>query len=152
MFNKKFLILSVVIFVSLFSGYLVCQNSQTVPFGRVEIQTDIDTYTPLMSSTVGIGLTPYAQKDFGNVKFYWRTNYGHFVSWGLSDFKVSLLGAETVNIGEKIYWSYDPALMDKEKPPVQITLSVEDAESGEVLAQTEFEIIWKDLHIAEVKK
>ncbi len=138
--------------MSLLSGYLVCQNSQTVSFEKVEIQTDIDTYTPLMSSTVGIGLTPYAQKDFGNVKFHWRTNYGHFVSWGLSDLKVNLLGAETVNTGEKIYWSYDPALMDKEKPSVQITLSVEDAESGTVLAQTELEIIWKDSYIAEIKK
>ena len=40
MLNKKLLILIVVIFASLLGGYLICQNSQTVPLGLVEIQTE----------------------------------------------------------------------------------------------------------------
>ena len=153
MLSKKFLIVSVVIFVGLLGGYLIYQNSQTVSLGLVEIQTDIDTYTPLMSSAVGIGLTPYIpEENFNDLKFRWSANYGHFVSWGISDFKVSLLGAETVNTGEKIYWSYSPSEMDKEKPPIQITLSVEDARFGTVLARSELEMTWKNLHTVEVKK
>ncbi|MDY6912271.1 MAG: hypothetical protein SVM79_07955, partial [Chloroflexota bacterium] len=78
--------------------------------------------------------------------------YGHFVAWDSPDFKVSLLGKEVINNGEKIYWSYDPDELDVEEPSVEISLSVEDAQSGQVLAGTSLEIGWEDQGIAIIRK
>ncbi|MBA7634171.1 hypothetical protein ES703_41750 [subsurface metagenome] len=95
MFNKKILILSVVVLVFSSGGYLIYQNFQeTIPketFSEtkldeeVKIQADRDTYAPELSSIVGIGLTPIYTLDrhLETVKFHWHTNYGHFVSWEL---------------------------------------------------------------------
>lgn len=86
------------------------------------------------------------------VKYRWHTNYGHFVSWGYPDFKVNKLGPEVINNGEKIYWSYDANEMGIEKPSVQISLRVEDVQSGKLLAESSIEIGWEDKDIAKVKK
>jgi len=122
--------------------------------GQVKIQTDIDTYSPFMSSTVGIGLTPIYTlgRPLETVKFHWHTNYGHFISWGSSDFKVYELEPNIINSGEKIYWSYDANEMGVEKPPIQISLGIEDAQSGQLLAESILEIDWEDKYIAKVKK
>ena len=164
MLNKKILILSVVVLVFLSVGYLIYQNFQeTIPketFSEskldeeVKIQADRDTYTPELSSTVGIGLTPIYTLDrhLETVKFHWHTNYGHFVSWKLPDYKVNLLGTEVINNGEKIYWSYTSNEMDLKKPFVQISLRIEDAQSGQLLTESSLKIYWEDGDIAKVKK
>ncbi len=119
---------------------------------EVTIQTDIDAYIPLMSSTVGIGLVPVY--ELGGppeaVQFHWRTDYGHFVAWGSPDFKVNLLGTEIINNGERIYWSYDPDEMGAEKPTVEISLQIEDAQSRKVLAEARLKIGWEGKDTARV--
>jgi len=42
--------------------------------------------------------------------------------------------------------------MGEKKPSVQISLTIEDALSGEPLIETCLEIGWEDQHIAKVKK
>ena len=121
---------------------------------KLEIETDRDNYTPLLSSTVGIGLTPvYTDQEASDGRnFHWQTNYGHFVSWGLKDQRVQILGSNVTNRGEKIYWSYDPKVMGKEKPPVLIFLSVEDEVTKKVICDSSLELYWEDLDLAKVKK
>jgi len=118
----------------------------------VTIQIDRDVYTPLMSSTVGIGLTPVntLQRPPEPIQFHWHTDYGYFVAWNSPDFKVKLLGTEVINNGEKIYWSYDPDGMGAEKPSVEISLQIEDAQSGKVLAGASLNIEWEDQDTAKV--
>lgn len=120
----------------------------------MKIQADRDTYTPTQSSTVGIGLTPIYTlgRHPDTIRFHWYTDYGYFVNWESPDFKVNLLGAEVVNNGEKIFWSYDPDEMDNEKPPFNISLKIEDAESGQLLTESILEIDWIDQNVAKVKK
>jgi hypothetical protein len=150
--NKKILILSFVGVLCIGSGYILHQHFQETSPEKVKIQTDRDSYTPIMSSTVGIGLVPIyiSERDPETVKFHWRTNYGHFVSWGPPGYKVIVLGIDVINNGEKIYWSYNE--MSEKKPSVYISLTVEDAISGEPLAESTLEIDWEDQHIAKVKK
>ncbi|RLF94233.1 hypothetical protein DRN50_05840, partial [Thermococci archaeon] len=106
--NKKILILSLVGILCIASGYIIYQHIQETSYEKVKIQTDRDSYTPIMSSTVGIGLVPIyiSERDPETVKFHWRTNYGHFVSWESQEYKVIMLGIDVINNGEKIYWSY----------------------------------------------
>lgn len=150
--NKKILILSLVGILCIASGYVIYQNFQETSYEKVKIQTDRDSYTPIMSSTVGIGLVPIyiSERDPETVKFHWRTNYGHFVSWESQEYKVIMLGIDVINNGEKIYWSYSE--MSEKKPSVHISLTVEDAISGQPLVESTLEIEWEDKDIAKVKK
>ena len=122
--------------------------------GQVKIQADRDTYILTMSSTVGIDLTPIytSARHPETIRFRWHTNYGHFVSWGSHDFKVNELGSEVINSGEKIYWSYDASEWNVEKPSVQISLKLEDVQSGQLLTESSIEIDWEDRNTAKVKK
>ena len=162
-FNKKNLIpgFAILVLLLLSGGYLIYQNlgsentsSEGILIGEVKIQTDIDTYTPTQSSTVGIGLTPIYTlgRHPDTIKFHWHTDYGYFVNWESPDFQVNLLGAEVTNNGEKIFWSYDPNEMDIEKPPVKISLKIEDVESGQLLTESILEIDWVDQNVAKIKK
>lgn len=93
-------------------------GTQTLAIG-----TDIQKYSPLMSSTVGIGLTAagYQQIAGKPQKFRWQTDHGCFLHWSPPDYTVKNLGRATTNAGEKVYWSYDPG----EKPvPAQVTVSL----------------------------
>ena len=150
--NKKNLIIGLVGILCIASGYVIYQNFQETSYEKVKIQTDRDSYTPIMSSTVGIGLVPIyiSERDPETVKFHWRTNYGHFVSWESQEYKVIMLGIDVINNGEKIYWSYSE--MSEKKPSVHISLTVEDAISGEPLVESTLEIEWEDQDIAKVKK
>ena len=150
--NKKNLIIGLVGILCIASGYIIYQNFQETSYEKVKIQTDRDSYTPIMSSTVGIGLVPIyiSERDPETVKFHWRTNYGHFVSWESQEYKVIMLGIDVINNGEKIYWSYSE--MSEKKPSVHISLTVEDAISGEPLVESTLEIEWGDKDIAKVKK
>lgn len=120
--------------------------------GDVTIETDRDTYTPIMSSTVGIGLTPVSTlaRPPQTVQYHWRTDFGHFATWDPPEFRVNLLGTEVITNGEKIYWSYNPDEMGAEKPSVHISLHIEDAQSGQVLTGTNLEIGWDDQDTARV--
>ena len=130
---------------------LAIQGDDVLP-EEVTIQTDRDAYIPIMSSTVGIGLIPVYELDRPpeTVQLQWSTDYGYFVAWNSPDFKVNLLGTEVINNGDKIYWSYDPGEMGITKPTVGISVQVEDAQSGQVLAEATLEIGWEDKDTARV--
>jgi len=116
------------------------------------IMVDRTNYTPLMSSTVGIGMTPDYPSTIDNntVSFRWHTDYGYFLSWSAPDFKVRNNGMDVTTTDQKVYWSYDPADMDKEKPQVRITLTMIDKASGRTLNTTGIGIGWENRHIAHV--
>lgn len=130
---------------------LATQGDDVLP-GEATIQTDIDVYIPIMSSAVGIGLIPVytLERPPEAVQLRWRTDYGYFVAWDSPDFKVNLLGTEVINDGQKIYWSYDPDEMGINKPTVEISLQIKDAQSGQVLAEASLRIGWQGKDTARV--
>jgi hypothetical protein len=122
------------------------------PSEVVSIQTDRQIYSPIMSSTVGIGLTPRLQPAAaeGQVLFHWRASYGLFLSWSAPDYKVRGLGPETSNRGGRIYWSYAPDELGRDKPAVIISVTAQDARTGSALSSAQLRLHWKDAGTAEV--
>jgi hypothetical protein len=109
---------------------------------RVFIDPDILMYQPSMSSVPGIGLTPNLTGPPypGVLRYHWKTDYGHFISWNPPDFVVKDLGAD-VSLGrEKVYWTYNPAGPMIDRPPALIVLMVEDAGSGALQTGAALEI------------
>jgi len=111
----------------------------------LSIQPDISRYTVLMSSTVGIGLTPQIDGTLppDYMMYVWKTDYGHFVGWSAPDYTVRELGNISASgNGTKVYWTYPGENESGQRPPVHITLDLLDRATGATLGHAEKVIGW----------
>ena len=98
----------------------------TVPAPSVRLEATPQRYSPMMSSTPGIGLTPnvtgFAAAD---ATFEWNATFGRFLMWDAPDYKVHEIGNPVATDGRTIYWTFTekPA---STKDPVVITVTARD--------------------------
>lgn len=109
----------------------------------IPIRASPEKYSPYMSSTVGIGLTPVYNGTTA-VVYSWNASYGYFISWNAPDWTVNRQNATVETTNQTIYWSYSPEDMGKEKPPVTIRLVIKTPPRVHGGNGT---IAWKDIHI-----
>ena len=109
----------------------------------VRINASPSTYSPLMSSTPGIRLTPDVSGfNPAEAEFAWNASYGHFLSWGAPDYTIRNLAQPVVNHGETIYWSFtDP--VSPARDPVTISVTARDVSSGRVVGSSELHLVWE---------
>ena len=123
---------------------------QTAQKVSVRLETSPQRYSPMMSSTPGIGLTPNvtgfvaADASFeGNaINFEWSATSGTFLTWDAPDYKVHQIGNPVANSGGKVYWTFTekPA---SAKDPVVITVTARDmTRRGAVLASSTVTLSW----------
>ena len=99
-------------------------------------------YTPLLSSTVGVGIDVTATGfDPSTSLVSWNATYGKFLSWDPANFTVNDLGNPVTNNGERLYWSFS------EKPlsplePVIITVTAKDPVTARVLGSSRLILEW----------
>ena len=129
------------------TSHILPQNVTASPTGTVSvaIHPDITRYTVLMSSTVGIGLTPQINGTLppASTMYVWKTNYGHFVGWSAPDYTVRELGNTSASgNGTKIYWTYIGENESDGRPPVHVTLDIIDRATGDTLGHGEQTIGW----------
>ncbi|GBF33625.1 hypothetical protein DCCM_2731 [Desulfocucumis palustris] len=127
---KKLIILSFFLLMS------ACLSSGCeAPEYEIKIKTDITKYTPLMSSAIGIGMTPQFETNQKNIKvqYHWTTTNGRFLLFG------DKWDKEIVNSGEKVIWS-PLGEVSTEPDSIIVTLKVEDIKTGKMLAQKELTI------------
>lgn len=111
----------------------------------VAISASLHFYSPMMSSTVGIPLTPrYSGSPSGSLQYHWTTDYGTFVRWDPPDYTVIDLGRDTITTNGTVYWQYIPELHGKEPDVVRIRLSVEDAGTGRAYGSAKTILTWSD--------
>jgi hypothetical protein len=111
--------------------------------GSVRIDASPQMYSPLMSSTIGIGLTPNVSGlNTTDTQFEWNATYGQFLDWSAPNFTVNRLSQPVVNNGEKIFWSFteEPA---SPLVPVIIAVTARDGKSQKVLASSRMTLGWK---------
>jgi len=91
---------------------LKIENDKTIE-GILFIDSDLDFYSPYMSSVPGLPLKGRFESDniVQNVRYHWITEYGSFLSWA-DNGVISELGSDFCNSGEKIYWSPEPFVQD----------------------------------------
>jgi hypothetical protein len=113
-------------------------------FGSVRINASPQMYSPVMSSTVGIGLTPDVSGfKTADTLFEWNATYGQFLDWSAPNYTVSRLSQPVVNHGEKIFWSFTEAPASPQIPVI-ITVTVRDIQSQKVLAGSLLTLGWKN--------
>jgi hypothetical protein len=114
--------------------------------GGLTIQATPENYSPFMSSTVGIRLTPHYDTTAA-VIYNWTTSYGFFLTWNATDGKVTQYNQSVLTTDPSIYWSYSPEEMGKEKPPVTIRLVLQMERLIHGGGGGRGTIDWKDIHI-----
>jgi hypothetical protein len=100
-------------------------------------------YSPLMSSTPGIQLTPIISGfNRGDAEFTWNTSYGQFLSWDSPEYTIKNLPRPVTNHGETIYWSFiDPPASTRD--PVIISVTARNVTSGHVYGNSELSLGWE---------
>jgi hypothetical protein len=120
--------------------------------GSLTIDASPQVYSPIMSSTVGIGLTPnISGLKTAGVEYEWSATYGHFLDWSAPNYTVSTLPEPLVNHGERIYWSFIDA---PESPPAPVVITVTEREitSKKLLASSRLTLGWKNNMTVVVEK
>lgn len=119
----------------------VSSNPENNKKVEASINSDINSYSPIMSSTPGIPLNvklkPSANKD--NIKFHWVTEQGTFLNWQQNNGKVDILGSDVKSNEQKIYWSINPNEKIN-KSPFKIYLKIEENDSSKILYETSIEL------------
>jgi len=118
----------------------------------VRIEAGPQMYTPLMSSTPGVGLTPNVT-GFNPVdaEFTWNASYGQFLDWGPPNYTISMLSQPVVNHGEKVYWSFTDVPAST-RDPVIISVTARDLPSGRILGSSRLTLGWKGNFTVTVQK
>jgi hypothetical protein len=109
----------------------------------ITIKASPQRYSPIMSSTPGVGLEPVITGfSAANASFAWNTTYGQFLSWNSPDFTVNQLGDSASNHGEKLYWSFT-GRPSSTATPVTITVTATDTASGRLLGRSTVTLAWE---------
>jgi len=120
--------------------------------GALTIDASPQVYSPLMSSTVGIGLTPNVSGLKTNgAEYEWTATYGRFLDWSAPNYTVNTLSEPVVNHGEKIYWSFTQA-PDSPQGPVIITVTERNITSKKPIGSSRLTLGWKDNMTVVVEK
>jgi hypothetical protein len=118
----------------------------------VRIDAAPQMYTPLMSSTPGMGLTPNVSGfNPGDAEFTWNASYGHFLDWSPLNYTVSGLSQPVINHGEKVYWSFTDVPAST-RDPVIISVTARDLPSGQVLGSSRLTLGWEGNFTVTVQK
>ncbi len=99
-------------------------------------------YSPMMSSTPGVGISVDANGfDAARSLFEWKATHGNFLFWAPVNYTVNEVGNPVTNHGEKLYWSFT------KKPastlePVVITVTATDAATGRMMGSSNVVLVW----------
>ena len=99
-------------------------------------------YSPIMSSTPGIGISVDANGfEAARSQFVWSATHGNFFTWGPVNYTVNEVGNPVTNHGEKLYWSFT------QKPvsilePVVITVTATDSVTGRMMGSSNVVLRW----------
>jgi len=109
----------------------------------VRLEASPQMYTPLMSSTPGIGLTPNVSGfNPADAEFSWNASYGEFLDWSPSNYTIIWLSQPVVNYGEKVYWSFTD-IPASTRDPVIISVTVRDLPSGRIQGSSRMTLGWE---------
>ena len=118
----------------------------------VRIEAAPQVYTPLMSSTPGIGLTPNVTGfNMADAEFTWNASYGQFLDWSPLNYTISRLSQPVVNHGEKVFWSFTDVPAST-RDPVIISVTARDLPSGRILGSSYLTLGWEGNFTVTVRK
>lgn len=157
-FKKYILITLISVFICLLSGCgdknkQTSTNADVNKMIEVTINSEINEYSPLMSSVPGIPLNVKFKESISeeNMKFHWITEQGTFLNWQQDNGKISVLGKDIKINDKKIYWSID--LKEKiNESSFKIYLKIENNDASKVIYETSIEVLQNKEGTFSIKK
>ncbi len=123
----------------------------------VKLEASPQRYSPMMSSTPGIKLTPTvtgfvaadttfkgnaSDFEWSAINFEWNATYGRFLMWDAPEYKVHEIGNPVATDGRTIYWTFTDKPVST-KDPVTITVTARDmTRRGAVLGSSAVTLNW----------
>jgi hypothetical protein len=104
---------------------------------EVAINSEINKYSPLMSSTPGMPLVAETKEE--DIKYHWITEQGTFLNWERDSGKINILGKDIKSNEQRIYWSVDPNEEIKISA-FRIYLKIESNNTSKIIYETSIEI------------
>jgi hypothetical protein len=104
---------------------------------EVTINSEINKYSPLMSSTPGMPLVAETKEE--DIKYHWIAEQGTFLSWDRDSGKINIFGKDIKSNEQRIYWSVDPNEEIKISP-FRIYLKIENNDTSKIIYETSIEI------------
>ena len=115
----------------------------TVPAPSVRLEATPQRYSPMMSSTPGIGLTPNVTGfTAADASFEWNATSGTFLTWDAPDYKVHEIGNPVANSGGKVYWTFTEKAASTKDPVVITVTAREMTRRGAVLGSSTVTLSW----------
>lgn len=109
----------------------------------VMIEAAPQVYSPFMSSTPGIAITPnvtgFNRED---AQYQLHATYGQFLDWDRSTYLINQQGSSAVSDGKKVYWSF-LEFPESTPPPVIVTMTAKDKQTGRVLGTSRMTLTWE---------
>lgn len=108
----------------------------------LSVNASPNRYSPIMSSTPGVKLTPVVSGySAGNATFTWTATMGQFISWDSPDYTIQVLGNPATTMDETVYWTFisRPASI---KNPVIITVIATDPVTSSPLGNAQVTLNW----------
>jgi len=136
---------------------IVAPGDQAAQETSITLEASPQRYSPMMSSTPGIGLTPHVTGfvaadtnvegnttdfEWNAINFEWNATFGRFLRWDAPDYKVHDIGNPVATDNRTIYWTFTgkPA---STREPVIITVTARDmTRQGAVLATSTLTLNW----------
>jgi hypothetical protein len=119
------------------------QAGQGEAAASIRIDAAPQRYSPVMSSTPGIGLVPNVTGfSPGDAWFEWNASYGRFLDWKAPDYRIGEHGQTIVTDGNNIYWSFI-AFPEAPQEPVRISVAAKDKKTGRVLCSSALTLGWE---------
>lgn len=149
--------LVVVLFLFIIAGLciypsMIPPNIPPVNPSNVIIQSTPSYYSPLSSPEKGIFLstTNTSWPKYNICTYHWNANYGYFIAVKKTTDAITILGNETDGY-TSIYWTFSALDVEKEKPPVIISLDILDPSNYSVITRSTINISWFNNEIAKTQ-
>lgn len=129
----------------------------TIAATVITLEASPQRYSPIMSSTPGVALTPIitgfvpaettiasGASDFAwdSIQVEWDATFGEFVAWEAPDYKVYRLGNPAATGEKTVYWTFTEAPASTGEP-VTITVTARDmTRQGAVLGISTVTLDW----------
>lgn len=124
---------------------------------NVSITVDQYYYSPTISKTNGIGITPtnLTRAEILPVKKRWTTTYGYILVERPPSQKIVIEGQDTIPENDllspktnTVYWTFDSNDIGKDKPVTKIRLQLLDPITSKPVTNTTFRIEWETRDVA----
>ena len=109
----------------------------------IKLSASPQRYSPIMSSTPGIGLSLNTSGfNASDATFEWNATYGAFLTWDAPDYSVHMIGNPATTGNGTVYWTFTDSPSSTQDPVIITVLARETAHPDSILGASTATLKW----------